>query len=50
MANKEQFEYNRKSKKELKELCDFYAQLPNKPQYEKYKTLEILLKKSIKQI
>ncbi len=27
MANREQFEYNRKSKKELKQNCNFYWQL-----------------------
>jgi hypothetical protein len=38
MANKEQFEYNRKSKKELKEICTFYGQ-----QYKNIKHMETYL-------
>ena len=39
MANKIQFEYNRKSKKELKEICNFYGQ-----QYKNVKHLKTYLK------
>lgn len=39
MANREQFEYNRKSKKELKEICNFYGQ-----QYKNVKHLKPYLK------
>lgn len=38
MANKEQFEHNRKSKKELKEICNFYGQ-----QYENIKHMKAYL-------
>ena len=39
MANRKQFEYNIKSKKELKEICNFYGQ-----QYKNVKHMKPYLK------